>query len=143
MTSLPAQSPTQSRPRAPRAAQLVLGLVMLSATVLAFAVVYLTNDSTLSPKQRQARGEIRKLDGLFKDFYRMMGRYPSDAEGFTTIVQSGVLKEIPLDPWGRPYHYVKSGKEGHVFSLGEDGMPGGSGDAADLDAGGASEVSRP
>jgi general secretion pathway protein G len=135
VTPSPPQSLSPATPR-PLAARLVLGAVFLLATVLAFGIVHLTNDPSLSPKQRQARGEIRRVDKLFKDFYRMMGRYPSEQEAFTTIIQAGVLKEIPMDPWGRPYQYVVRDGSGHVRSLGEDGVPGGVGEAADLNAGG-------
>jgi general secretion pathway protein G len=143
LTTVTTQSP-QPDTAAPRPgmAKLVLGTVFLLATALAFTIVLLTNDPSLSPKQRQARGEIRRVDKLFKDFYRMMGRYPSEQEAFTTIIQSGVLEEVPVDPWGRPFQYVVRDRTGHVFSLGEDGLPGGVGEAADIDAGGV-EVAAP
>lgn len=136
MTTLTSQSQQPATTPRPRAAKLVLGAVFVLATALAFAIVHLTNDPSLSPKQRQARGEIRRVDKLFKDFYRMMGRYPSEQEAFTTIIQAGVLKEVPVDPWGRPYRYVVHERTGHVISLGEDGQPGGAGEAADVSAGG-------
>ena len=135
MSTLTSETQQPAPPR-PLAARLVLGAVFLLATVLAFLIVHLTNDPSLSPKQRQARGEIRRVDKLFKDFYRVMGRYPSEQEAFTTIVQAGVMKEVPVDPWGRPYRYVLIEGEGHVLSLGEDGAPGGVGEAADVSAGG-------
>ena len=137
MNTTVSQSPQPVAAQPSRVAKLVLGAVFVLATVLAFGIVHLTNDPTLSPKQRQARGEIRRVDKLFKDFYRMMGRYPSEQEAFTTIVQSGVLKQVPVDPWGRPYRYELREGEGHVISLGEDGLAGGVGEAADLSAGGA------
>jgi len=40
-----------------------------------------------------------------------------------------------LDPWGRPYHFIVPGPEGHPFeilSYGADGEPGGEGENADL-----------
>jgi general secretion pathway protein G len=147
LTTQPIQSatPPARATRRPRAAQFVLGLMMLLATVLAFLIVHLTNDPSLSPKQRQARGEIRRYNGLFKDFYRVMGRYPSQQEGFSTIVQSGVLQEQPRDPWGHPYAYVylEQARQGHVLSYGEDGQPGGVGEAADVSAGGLESEQRP
>lgn len=135
MTTLPAQSP-QPAARRPRAAQLVIAGVIVASTALAFLLVHLTNDPSLSPKQHQARGEVRRLNGLFKDFYRMMGRYPSEQEGFRTILQSGVLEELPVDPWGHPYQYFVRDEKSYVLSLGEDGQLGGTGEAADVGAGG-------
>jgi general secretion pathway protein G len=50
-------------------------------------------------------------------------------------VQDGILDglELPVDPWGNDYVYeVVAEKEFVLYSLGEDGRPGGEGDAADL-----------
>ncbi len=44
-------------------------------------------------------------------------------------------KEIPLDPWGRPYVYKYPGEHGDepdIISYGADGQPGGEGIAADI-----------
>ena len=43
--------------------------------------------------------------------------------------------KLPQDPWGNAYLYAVPGADGQPFalySLGSDGRPGGSGDAADL-----------
>jgi general secretion pathway protein G len=42
--------------------------------------------------------------------------------------------EIPVDPWGKAYIYVCSGKHGDydLFSLGEDSKAGGTGDSKDI-----------
>ena len=43
--------------------------------------------------------------------------------------------ELPLDPWGNAYGYEPPtySADYRVFSLGKDGLPGGSGDDADID----------
>ena len=44
-------------------------------------------------------------------------------------------KEIPMDPWGRPYLYKYPGEHGDepdIVSLGADGQPGGEGIYADV-----------
>jgi general secretion pathway protein G len=44
-------------------------------------------------------------------------------------------KEIPLDPWGRPYLYKypsEHGDEPEIISLGGDGLPGGDGTNTDV-----------
>jgi general secretion pathway protein G len=44
-------------------------------------------------------------------------------------------KEIPMDPWGRPYLYKYPGERGdepEVICLGADGQPGGDGINADI-----------
>ena len=46
-----------------------------------------------------------------------------------------LTKDIPMDPWGRPYLYKYPGDHGDepdVISLGADGQPGGDGINADI-----------
>jgi general secretion pathway protein G len=116
--------------------QAVLVGVILCATVLAFGLVYLTEDRTLSRPQRQARQDIRRLQTFLQQHHRILGRFPSQQEGFTPLIEGKLLAEVPADPWGRQYLYQYDGKKGLVLSYGADGQPGGSGDDADLGAGG-------
>ena len=47
----------------------------------------------------------------------------------------GYIKDLPSDPWGRPYQFVVPGQAGHafeIFSLGADGKPGGEDNDADI-----------
>lgn len=88
-----------------------------------------------------------QIDGLEKalDQYRLdVGRYPSTEQGLNALmVQPGGItkwlgpylkKEIPPDPWGRPYVYKSPGEHGEIdlFSYGRDGSQGGSGEDADI-----------
>ena len=43
-------------------------------------------------------------------------------------------KEVPADPWGKPYAYRAPGEHGEydLFSYGKDGQPGGTAEAADV-----------
>lgn len=126
----------QARARPSRLGRLLLLGVFTGATLLAFALVWATEDNTLTPTQRQAREQIRRLEGYFKAYHRLMGFFPSQEQGFTPLIESKVLDSTPLDPWGHPYVYRMEGKTGAVLSLGSDGKPGGTGDAADLFSGG-------
>ena len=53
----------------------------------------------------------------------------------------GYIATVPLDPWGRPYHYERDALSGGVaqefrlFTLGADDAPGGTGKDADIDTG--------
>jgi general secretion pathway protein G len=122
--------------RPSRVGRLIVALVILAATAGAFGIARLTFDPSLSRVQRQARAEIRGLEGYFKSFHRITGRFPSQAENFYPLLQVGLIKEIPVDPWGRTYQYRMDGGKGYVMSYGSDGVPGGTGDAADLISGG-------
>ena len=88
-----------------------------------------------------------QLDALEKalDQYRLdTGHYPNTEIGLTALVQRPanepkwagpyLRKDVPLDPWGKPYVYKAPGEKGDfdLLSYGKDGQPGGSGENADL-----------
>ena len=89
-----------------------------------------------------------QIDALGKalDQYRLdTGHYPSSELGLNALVQKPaneakwngpyLRKAVPLDPWGKPYVYRVPGAKGidyDLVSLGKDGQPGGSGEAADV-----------
>ena len=79
------------------------------------------------------------------DAYRLdVGRYPTTEQGLAALVtrpanepkwQGPYLrKDVPGDPWGKPYAYKAPGVRGDydIISLGKDGQAGGEGDAADI-----------
>lgn len=94
-------------------------------------------------KQAAAQAQI-ELFGVALDNFRLdVGRYPTTEEGLQALQTNPGLddwdgpylkKEIPLDPWGRPYVYKSPGEHGEydLISYGADGAPGGEGENADL-----------
>lgn len=87
-----------------------------------------------------------QLDALQKslDQYRIdTGRYPVTQQGLAALnLRPGdeprwqgpyLSKNVPPDPWGRPYLYSSPGEHGEydLSSLGRDGALGGDGDNAD------------
>jgi general secretion pathway protein G len=116
-------------------------VVVLVATAGAFGIARLTFDPTLSRAQRQTRAEIRSLEGHFKSYHRVIGSFPTQAENFQALIQVGLIQEPPKDPWGRPYLYRMERGKGYVLSYGEDGLPGGTGEAADIISGGVLDSS--
>ncbi len=88
-----------------------------------------------------------QLDALEKalDQYRLdIGRYPDTELGLNALVSKPanepkwagpyLRKDVPLDPWGKPYVYRIPGEK-HEFDLvsfGKDGQPGGNGENADI-----------
>ena len=88
-----------------------------------------------------------QIDALEKalDQYRLdTGHYPSMELGLSSLVQRPasepkwagpyLRKDVPLDPWGKPYIYKVPGEKGEfdLVSYGKDGQPGGSGENADI-----------
>ncbi|MBL8383995.1 MAG: type II secretion system major pseudopilin GspG [Burkholderiales bacterium] len=93
---------------------------------------------------KAARAQITALESALDQYRLDTGRYPSTEQGLAALMVKPanesrwagpyLRKSIPDDPWGKPYQYRQPGEHGEfdLFSLGKDGQPGGSGDAADV-----------
>ena len=91
-----------------------------------------------------AKAQIDALEKALDQYRLDTGRYPSNETGLNALVQRPqnepkwggpyLRKDVPLDPWGKPYAYRIPGEKGDfdVVSYGKDGAPGGSGENADL-----------
>ena len=88
-----------------------------------------------------------QMDAIEKalDQYRLdIGRYPTAELGLQALMEKPqnepkwngpyLRKNVPTDPWGKPYLYKIPGEKGDydLTSYGKDGQPGGTGDNADL-----------
>lgn len=95
-------------------------------------------------KQTAAKAQI-ELFGTALDAFRLdTGRYPTTEEGLKALreMPSGangwqgpyLPKEIPNDPWSRPYLYRCPGDHGDydIISYGADGVEGGDGENQDV-----------
>jgi len=95
-------------------------------------------------KQKAAKAQI-ELFGTALDAFRLdVGRYPTTEEGLKALREkpSGLdawkgpylPKEIPVDPWGKPYIYKSPGEHGEydLLSYGLDGVEGGEGENQDV-----------
>ncbi len=95
--------------------------------------------SRLSAAQAQI-----ELFGVALDNYRLdVGRYPSSSEGLDALQKNPGIdtwdgpylkKDLPPDPWGKPYVYKAPGEHGEydLLSYGGDGTAGGDGENADV-----------
>ena len=94
---------------------------------------------------RAARAQIELLGTALDTFRLDIGRYPNTQEGLAALRQRPggldrwdgpyLKKDVPLDPWARPYGYRSPGDQGRpydLYSLGADGQVGGEGDNRDL-----------
>jgi general secretion pathway protein G len=95
-------------------------------------------------EQKVAKAQVEAF-GKALDAYRLdTGHYPSSEQGLAALVVRPqdepqwtgpyLQKDVPADPWGRPYIYRMPGQNGDfdLFSYGKDGQVGGEGDAADV-----------
>jgi len=91
------------------------------------------------------RAQIEAFDKSLDTFRLDVGRYPTTEEGLNALMTAPpaaaakwngpyLKKGVPLDPWGHAYQYRAPGTKGdyEIVSLGKDGQPGGSGEAADI-----------
>ena len=91
-----------------------------------------------------ARAQIESLAKALDTFRLDTGHYPSTAQGLAALREKPasepkwngpyLQKDVPPDPWGKPYIYRIPGGKGdfELASLGRDATPGGSGDNADI-----------
>jgi len=95
-------------------------------------------------KTKTALIQIRDLEQALEMYKLDVGRYPNTAQGLDALVRppSGTrgwngpyLKgDVPQDPWGTDYAYKYPGERGEIdiFTLGQNGVPGGDGEDADV-----------
>ncbi|MBI4607406.1 MAG: type II secretion system major pseudopilin GspG [Candidatus Rokubacteria bacterium] len=95
-------------------------------------------------KQQAAQAQLELLGTALDSFRLDAGRYPTTSEGLQVLrtKPSGIemwdgpylKREVPLDPWGRPYIYQSPGEHGEydLISYGADGAQGGEGENADV-----------
>jgi general secretion pathway protein G len=93
-----------------------------------------------------AHVQIKSLKSALDTMHLDLGRYPTQQEGLTLLVHappdgaanwSGpyLSGDLPKDPWGRDYLYIppaSDNEEPKISTLGSDGKPGGTGNAADI-----------
>ena len=93
---------------------------------------------------KAAKTQIAMFETALDTFKLDTGRYPTTEEGLKSLREkpSGVEnwqgpylpKELPADPWGRPYVYKCPGdhEEYDILSHGLDGVEGGDGENQDV-----------
>jgi general secretion pathway protein G len=120
----------------------VIVIIGLLATVVLINVLP-SQDRAMVTK---AKADIATLEQAM-EMYRLDNfSYPSGGDGLNALVSApagsqpgryrpgGYIKNLPNDPWGRPYQLAVPGRRGpfEIFSLGADGAPGGQDENADI-----------
>jgi general secretion pathway protein G len=121
----------------------VIVIIGLLATLVAFTVIPQLGKAN----SEKAKTDIATLEQAV-EMYRLNNlTYPSTANGLPALVKppadladparyqlGGYIKKLPNDPWGRPYLYAMPGQHGafDISTLGADGVPGGTGENADI-----------
>ena len=134
--------PTASRQSGFTLLELLVVLVILGLLAGYVAPKYFAQIGKSEVKTAKAQ-----IDGLEKalDQYRIdTGHYSTTEQGLAALNAKPadethwdgpyLKKAVPNDPWGKPYQYRMPGEHGEIdlFSYGRDGVPGGTGNDADL-----------
>ncbi len=85
-------------------------------------------------KQKDAAAQIAMFEEAL-DLYRLeRHKYPTTEEGLAAL-KPLLKKDLPLDPWGNPYHYKMPGENGREYDIlcyAADNAPGGEGIDEDI-----------
>lgn len=119
----------------------VLAILGLLAAIVGPQVIRYLGSS----KTQTAQVQVKNIAASLQLFRLDAGRYPTSAEGLNALVKAPA--SVPIwngpylpdssaitDPWGKPYLLRVPGQHGEidVYSLGSDGVAGGSGEAQDV-----------
>ncbi len=133
------------------------GFTLVEVLVVLAILMSLTGIVSVSVLRYQARArtdaariQVRVLQQALRLYQSDHGMIPTEEQGLEALVRrperapipegypdEGYLdsREVPRDPWGRPYIYAVPGRDGtpfEILSYGRDGRPGGSGEDAEI-----------
>lgn len=95
----------------------------------------------------QARADMKSIDTALSLYKMDNFIFPRTEQGLQALVsksdiapvpknfrKDGYLTKLPKDPWGADYIYISPGEHGpyDLYTLGQDGAPGGEGLDADI-----------
>jgi general secretion pathway protein G len=118
-------------------------IVMIILGLLAALVAPKMFQKVGSSKQKAAKAQISMIGTALDAFRLDVGAYPPTDVGLDALRKNPgagawdgpyLSKDVPRDPWGRPYVYRAPGEHGDydLYSLGADGQEGGEGENADV-----------
>jgi len=142
-------SPTENRQAAREAgfSLLELMVVVVIMSILALVIMPRIIDRPDQARVARAQADIASLSSAVKLYKLDNFRYPTTEQGLAALVarptaeplpanyaQNGYIDRLPKDPWGNDYQYLSPGVHGEydIFTLGADGVAGGTGLDADI-----------
>jgi len=108
-------------------------VVVIILGILAAIIVPKVMDRPDTARLVKAQSDIRALESALNLYKLDNFNYPSTDEGLEALVPK-YIDRLANDPWGNPYLYLSPGLHGDmdVYTLGADGLQGGSGTNADI-----------
>ena len=125
-------------------------VVLAIISLLAGVVLVNVAPNLMMGQQATAKAQIKEFSSALATYQLAHGTYPTQQQGLEALVRKpdrepvpanypagGYLatRNLPLDPWKRPYLYLVPGRRNEpfeIFTYGADGEPGGSGADADI-----------
>ncbi len=130
-------SQTHHRPSRRAGITLIEMLVVITIIALFSAIAYQRLTPALDEgRKTAARTQIEAFSAALQRFNIEHGRFPTEEEGLQAL-RPFLTKDIPNDPWDRPYVYRYPGEHGpepDLLSYGADGQPGGEGPNQDVES---------
>jgi general secretion pathway protein G len=100
-------------------------------------------------KGATAKTQVSLLETALDNYRLDVGSYPTTEQGLDALEKTPthepvpinwrgpyLRRDVPVDPWGRPYIYKSPGEHNptsfDLSTLGRDGQPGGEGEDADV-----------
>lgn len=126
---------------------LELMVVVVIMSILALVVMPRIIDRPDQARVARAQADIASLSSAAKLYKLDNFRYPTTEQGLAALAsrptaepvprnyaQNGYIDRLPKDPWGNDYQYLSPGVHGEfdIFTLGADGVAGGTGLDADI-----------
>lgn len=124
---------------------LELLVVMVIIGLLASYVAPRYFDQVGKSEVKAARAQLDAFDKALATYRLDTGHYPRSDQGLKALTERPsdepawagpyLSKDLPVDPWGKPYLYKNPGDNGREFDVvthGRDGQAGGTGLDADL-----------
>lgn len=103
----------------------------LGAFIVIGCAVLVLDGETITPRDRTI-GNLGHLEFLIVQFCYTHERLPATLTELTNSLTSSPPHQLD-DGWGRAIHYLRTNDTTVLRSYGKDGLPGGSGDDADID----------
>jgi general secretion pathway protein G len=108
-------------------------VVVVILSILAAVIVPKVMDRPDTARAVKAKTDIRALESALNLYKLDNFDYPSTEQGLEALVPK-YIDRLAVDPWGHPYLYLSPGLHGDfdVYTLGADGLQGGTGKNADI-----------
>lgn len=101
-----------------------VGLTVLGVLTPVMCVGIVTVD-LVAARRDWLELNLRELEKALQRYHERTGEFPRPVDGLNALVDEGLLREPPRDPWGNPYTYTVRDGNAELGTLGADGAPGG------------------